>query len=248
MSSPSSAFELVAHRGNSAEFPENSLPAVASALQLGLRFVEIDVQLSQDLVPVVMHDHTLMRTAGRDGTVFDMTAAQLSQLDVAEPQRFGGRYAGTHIPLLGEFVALLANHPQARGFVEIKSESLERFGHEQVVSRVLAALAPCLARCIVISFDFEAIERARAAGAPSVGWVLPQWDAATRSACSRLAPDFVFVDHEIFPADERSWPGTGRWCSYEVTSAELASSLLARGVELMETRRAREALQWRRAR
>ena len=237
------AFELVAHRGNSAEFPENTLPAVASALQLGLPFVEIDVHLTRDLEPVVIHDHTLMRTAGREGLVFDMDCAALTRVEVAERQRFKDRHAGTCIPRLRDFAALLANYPGAHGFVEIKRASLEHFGHDEVVRRVLAALAPCLSRCIVISFDLQAVQLARASGAAAIGWVLPQWSDATRAECIALAPEFVFVDQQKIPVGEAVWP-IGRWCAYEVTSAQLASSLCSRGVQLMETMRAREALGW----
>lgn len=248
MTDPLRSIKLVAHRGNTAEFPENTLPAVASALRLGLRYVEIDVHLAHDLEPMVIHDHTLQRTAGIDGRVFDLDAHALAQIEVAERQRFGDRHAGTRIPRLSDFAALLANHPQAQAFIEIKRASLEHAGHREVVSRVLAALAPCFSRCIVISFDLEAVRMARAAGAAAIGWVLPQWSDAVRQECTTLAPEFVFVDHLKIPPTENVWPGTGRWCAYEVTSAELAASLAARGVQLMETMRVREALGWRLAR
>ncbi|MFM2287572.1 MAG: hypothetical protein RL684_715, partial [Pseudomonadota bacterium] len=62
---------LVAHRGNAAECPENTLPAFQSALQLGVRFLELDVQLSRDGVPIVIHDHLLARTTGLPGSVFE---------------------------------------------------------------------------------------------------------------------------------------------------------------------------------
>ncbi len=55
---------LIAHRGNAAEFPENTLPAFESALELGVRNIEFDVQLTSDKVPVVIHDADL-QTRGR---------------------------------------------------------------------------------------------------------------------------------------------------------------------------------------
>ena len=54
---------LIAHRGNAAEFPENTLPAFESALELGVRNIEFDVQLTSDKVPVVIHDADLKRVA-----------------------------------------------------------------------------------------------------------------------------------------------------------------------------------------
>jgi glycerophosphoryl diester phosphodiesterase len=235
----------VAHRGNAAEFPENTLAAVDSALRLGLRFVEIDVHLARDLEPMVIHDHNLLRTAGRDASVFDLDSTTLTQIEACERTRFADRHAGTRIPRLRDFAALIANHPQARAFVEIKCASIERFGHQEIVSHVLAAIAACSARCIVISFDLEVLRVARQAGAAAIGWVLPQWSAEVQADWRMLSPEFVFVDQAKLPANESVWPGTGQWCSYEVTSAAMAQSLAARGVTLMETMRVREALGWK---
>ncbi|MGF1546037.1 MAG: glycerophosphodiester phosphodiesterase family protein, partial [Thiotrichales bacterium] len=54
-------FDLVAHRGYALRYPENTLPAIEAALAAGARYVEIDVQLSADQVPVLFHDRSLMR-------------------------------------------------------------------------------------------------------------------------------------------------------------------------------------------
>jgi glycerophosphoryl diester phosphodiesterase len=89
---------LVAHRGDARDFPENTIPAFTSALELGLRFLELDVHMSADGVPMVIHDHELTRTTGRPGCVFDMRARELVQIDACEPTRFGERFRGTRIP------------------------------------------------------------------------------------------------------------------------------------------------------
>ena len=57
-----------------------------------MRFLELDVQLSRDGVPVVIHDHMLLRTTGLPGSVFEHDAAELATIDAAETQRFGDRY------------------------------------------------------------------------------------------------------------------------------------------------------------
>ena len=59
--------ELIAHRGWAYRYPENTLPAIAGALGAGARYVEFDVQITADGVPVLFHDSTLDRTAGRPG-------------------------------------------------------------------------------------------------------------------------------------------------------------------------------------
>jgi hypothetical protein len=60
---------IVAHRGNAAEFPENTLEALQSAVDLDLRHVEIDVQLSADRVPFLLHDADFRRMSGRADSV-----------------------------------------------------------------------------------------------------------------------------------------------------------------------------------
>jgi len=84
---------LVARRGDCGEFPDNTLPAVRSAIELGARFIEIDVHLSADGVPMIVHDRQLAAVPG----VEQMSATQLASLDVSQPERFGERFRGTCI-------------------------------------------------------------------------------------------------------------------------------------------------------
>jgi glycerophosphoryl diester phosphodiesterase len=227
--------QLVAHRGNALEYPENTLSAFESALQLGARWLELDVQLSSDHVPVVIHDHLLVRTTGLAGTVFDRPASALCALSAGEPDRFGARFQDVRLPLLEQVLALLVKWPDATLFVEIKTESLEHFGHPLVVSRVVQALAGVARQCVVISFDLPAVRRAREISGLPIGWVLTQYDEASHEQCAALKPDFVFCNYRKFPATGALWPGPWRWASYEVRSATLARELEARGVPLIET-------------
>jgi glycerophosphoryl diester phosphodiesterase len=227
-------YELVAHRGNALEFPENTLPAFASALALGVRYLELDVQLSADQVPMVLHDHELLRTTGARGTVFERTAAQLVTLAAGEPQRLGERFHDVWLPRLDEVLALLRQWPGVTLFVEIKRASLRRFGQTPVLDAVLEAIATLPSQCVVISFDLPAVTRARERGAQRIGWVLPDWSAATRVEAEALRPDFLFGDVEQLPAGEL-WRGPWRWAIYEVEEPETAAALAARGAQLIET-------------
>src|SRR5688572_12411223 len=101
---------LVAHRGNAHDYPENTLPALTSAISLGLRFVEFDVQLSADQVPIVIHDDTLSRTADKPDSIFDLPSAQLAATEANERTRLGERFHDVRIPLLSEVVDLLAQN------------------------------------------------------------------------------------------------------------------------------------------
>jgi len=231
---------LVAHRGNAGEFPENTLPAFSSALEFGLRFLELDVHLSADGVPVVIHDHELIRTTGRPGCVFDLRASELALIDAGEPGRFGERFHGTRIPLLRDVVALLERRPEVTLFVEIKRASLVRFGHEQVVTCVVEALKPARAQCVVISFDLPAVHRVRQFGAMPIGWVVSAYDQHTRLKFEALQPEFLFVDHEMLPPTGALWRGPWRWAVYEVESIQMAQALAARGADYIETMKVRE--------
>src|SRR5512141_2346350 len=100
--------KIIAHRGNAAEFPENTLQALESAVDLGLKHVEFDVQLTADNVPVVFHDSTLDRVADRPDSVHELTWAQLAEIPVGEMQRFGPRFAYTYPPSLAQTVDAIA--------------------------------------------------------------------------------------------------------------------------------------------
>lgn len=227
---------LIAHRGNARDYPENTLPALQSAVDLGVRFLEFDVQLSADEVPVVIHDHELARTAGIPGVVFDLTATELTRTEVNEPQRFGGRHRGTRIPLLSEVVSFIAERREITAFVEIKRASLRRFGHEIVVPKVLEALKPVRSRCVVISFDLPAVHMARQRDGQAIGWVLSEYDGHTRLKYEAFKPEYLFCDHEKLPGDApRLWRGPWRWAIYEVDTPELALSLAERGADFIET-------------
>ena len=71
----------IAHRGGAAEVPENTLAAFRHALALGIRWFELDVQLSRDGVPVVIHDNTVDRMTNGTGEVGALTFEELRHLD-----------------------------------------------------------------------------------------------------------------------------------------------------------------------
>lgn len=226
---------LVAHRGNALEFPENTLPAFESALQLGLRYVELDVQLSRDRVPFVLHDATLERTCGLPGHVWERTATELRELEAAERGRLGNTHAGVRLPDLASALGLLQHWPDATLFVEIKAESIGHFGLQTVLDTVLATLQQRPGRWTVISFDFEAVQRARALSGLPIGWVLTHYDDEAAARARTLAPEYLFCNWRKFPVRDALWAGPWRWCSYEVRDADQARSLLAHGVDLVET-------------
>lgn len=108
---------IVAHRGASRVAPENTLAAIARAADDGARAVELDVALSADGVPVILHDETLNRTTNGKGSVARRTLAELGRLDAGA--WFGARYAGEPLPTLAGAVALILERRMALN-LEIK--------------------------------------------------------------------------------------------------------------------------------
>ncbi|MCD6509283.1 MAG: glycerophosphodiester phosphodiesterase [Thermoprotei archaeon] len=104
-------FFIVAHRGASGYEPENTIRAVRRALDMRVDAVEVDVRLSKDGVPVVMHDETVDRTTDGSGRVDEMTLEELRRLDAGKGER---------IPLLREVLEEVKG--RAVLFVEIKVE------------------------------------------------------------------------------------------------------------------------------
>jgi glycerophosphoryl diester phosphodiesterase len=227
--------EIVAHRGDAEHFPENTLPALASAWQGGLRHVEFDVQVSADGVPYLLHDPSLDRTTHSTGDLRLMNSGQLDGVDAGEPGRFGRRHNGTRLPRLSAAAGLMAGLPDARAFVEIKRASLVHHGHALCIENILAALDGVLDRCVVISFDALACRLARAAGRLPVGWVLEGEPATQLAALEDLQPEYVFCDRRRLAGDSPVPGGSWTWVVYEVGSAAEALGLMRRGVAMVES-------------
>jgi glycerophosphoryl diester phosphodiesterase len=242
MSSPKLP-ELIAHRGNAAEYPENTLPALRSALELGARFLAFDVQLSADRQPMLLNDSNLKRTAGVDRSSLEMTARELAEVPVNEEERFRQRYTDVGIPTLAQAVSLLASHPAATAFVELKRASLRTFGCEIVVRKVCDALKSVARQCVITSHDLAAVHYVRQASSYRIGWILPDYANLSALKCEALAPDYVLCDHQLLTQGaSKLWRGPWRWAIYDVTTRKLALELAARDVRLVATPNVREML------
>lgn len=120
---------VIAHRGASALAPENTLAAVDKAAELGIGWVENDVQRTRDGALVVIHDDSLRRTTNVEEMfpnrapwkVKDFTTAEIARLDAGS--WFGPAYAGTRVPTLEQYVDRVERHHQ-RLLLEIKNPEL----------------------------------------------------------------------------------------------------------------------------
>ena len=148
---------VIAHRGASAEAPENTIAAFELALEQGADGIELDVHLSADDHPVVIHDFTLERTTDGAGPVSGHRVRELKRLDAGawRDRRFRGQRIQTLQEVLERF------RDRARFWVELKGGSaLYSSIEERVVS--LLEIYDVVDRALVQSFDHEAIARIRA--------------------------------------------------------------------------------------
>jgi glycerophosphoryl diester phosphodiesterase len=234
---------LIAHRGNAADFPENTLEAFASAVDLGLRHVELDVQLTSDQVPVVFHDSDLVRVAGREECVHDLRWDQLAEIPIDEETRFGGQFAGVRVPTLARFVETLTTWTGVTAFVEVKRASLRRFGREAALPRIAADVHPARHQCVFISFDLPSVRLLRAMTGMRVGWVIEQYDEETERLARETAPDFLFGNLERIPTQaQQLWEGPWQWAIYEVRDLETARTCGRLGADFVETMTVRDML------
>lgn len=147
---------LCAHRGYSAAYPENTLPALEMGRRHGATTFEIDIVLTRDDEIVLLHDRLLDRTTDGRGFAADADWAEVAKLEALGPD--GRRNPGVRVPLLREVLEWAVAHGVGL-VVEIKEK--ERVG---LLCRHLVALmreTGALGHCIVISFDHVDLARLR---------------------------------------------------------------------------------------
>ncbi|HVR69388.1 MAG TPA: glycerophosphodiester phosphodiesterase family protein [Vicinamibacteria bacterium] len=194
---------IIAHRGDSAHRPENTLAAFASALELGVELVELDVQLSHDGAVVVIHDPSVDRTTGGSGRVREMTLGELRRLSAGYPSRYGAAFAGERIPTLAEVLGLVRD--RARAMIEIKSDAVTSDAEGGIEALAIAEVrrAGMEKDVALISFDRRALVRCRGL-APEIarGHVFERGNAGEFLAGAREAACEVVMPHKRLLSDD----------------------------------------------
>lgn len=151
---------IIAHRGDSAHRPENTLAAFRRALEVGADLVELDVQMTRDGHAVVIHDGTVDRTTDGKGKVTEMSLAELKRLSAGYPEQFGREYSSQRVPALAEVLELVRG--KARAMIEIKKESVALADGDGIEARVVANVqkAGMASDVALISFERRALIRA----------------------------------------------------------------------------------------
>ena len=152
---------IIAHRGDSARAPENTLAAFRSAVDAGADGIELDVRLTKDGEVVVFHDSSLTRIAGRKNKLIQLTADELRDVDAGswfdrkKQSLANAKFAQEKIPTLAETLATLETF-EGLLYIELK-------GRDEDIERLARAVcgmirgSPLLPRIIVKSFKLHAI-------------------------------------------------------------------------------------------
>ncbi|MNX90265.1 Glycerophosphoryl diester phosphodiesterase [compost metagenome] len=154
--------------------PENTLDSFREAFAQGADGVECDVHLSADGQVVVLHDDTLDRTTSGHGPVDALPYAELRALDAGS--WYASRFAGAHVPLLSELLALVKAVGEARGVtpyvvIELKAGSRRYPGIEAAVIDEVRK-AGLGRRALFISFDHFAIKTLKGLAPELAGGIL----------------------------------------------------------------------------
>ena len=229
------ADRLIAHRGDAAQYPENTVPAIESALAAGVNNIELDLQLTTDRVPVLFHDSSLRRIMGKSGSVGKLTATEFLAGEAVYRKRFGEKFHGTPPASLEHALTTLASHPEVTLFLEIKRVTLQQFGIEETVNIVLNAVKHIINPLVFLSFSQRAVQVIRDQSEYPTGWVLDSFDGSHRERANELKPDFLFCNKMKINRD--LWQGVWKWVIYEMESLDSALDWLARGAHFVESMR-----------
>ena len=191
----------IAHRGAPLVAPENTLPALTTAIQAGGRYIESDIQLASTGEACMFHDDSLDRTSNGIGLFEEQPWSLLSELDAG--QWFDDRYVGVRIPLLSDWLQCAAENGVGLN-LEIKPTQQI----EAVVDTTLAminqhwseALPP-----IIISSKSEAVlkccaDKSRCADkAPAIAraWVSPEWEGSWLVTLQSIGCVSWHLDHRL---------------------------------------------------
>jgi len=136
---------VIAHRGHSVEYPENTLAAYRKAIELGVEMIECDVNITRDGRLVMIHDWTLDRTTDGAGPVNAATWDEIQRLDAGA--QFNPGFAGQQIPST-EATIRLFREAGIYGCFEVKGESVA------AANEIASALADLLVQLDALEANF----------------------------------------------------------------------------------------------
>ena len=152
-------FFVIAHRGASAYYPENTMSAFRAAVDMNADMIELDVLISKDNIPVVFHDEKLNKKTNGSGYVMDHILSDLKKLDAGS--WFDPKFKNERIPTLREVLEYSNNKIFVN--IEIKSEAVTQVEKNGIVELVLKLVEELgmQDKVIISSFDYRVLERVK---------------------------------------------------------------------------------------
>ncbi len=230
--------QLVAHRGYSQCFPENTLLAIQAALDEGAKYIEIDVQLSSDKHVMIFHDRDLQRLCHQPGSIYDHPLSVLQGFSSYSPERFGDKYLGEKIATLEDVVPLFEAYPDVTLFIEFKRISIDKFGIDIMFNEVERQIKKIINQCVFISFSFDILNLIREKTVWPIGAIVDEWSKAITTEYNRLEklnPEYFFCDITNLPKEGELKLLNSKIITYECTDLDKAILTLQRGVCFIET-------------
>ncbi len=231
---------IVAHRGASAFYPENTLAAFQAAVELGVDWIELDVVTTADGVVIVSHDTTADRCTDGSGLFKAMTFEEVKTLDAGV--RFSKNFAGERIPTLDEVITLV-EQSAVRLNVEIKGDTLDEMLTTARATVKLLQHRNVLRQSTISSFDAECLREVRQwepllavnlDPTPQDGSLSP-WEVCQQ--CLRCGANFMSHTYEtLTPAllEEARAHGLALW-AWTVNDADAMRRIAAMGVDAILT-------------
>ncbi|MCK4707313.1 MAG: hypothetical protein KAU21_01760, partial [Gammaproteobacteria bacterium] len=143
---------LIAHRGQPLSFPENSLEGFRHVVESGTIYVETDVNITSDGIPVLSHDANLLKLTEKQIIVADHSYDEIKDMPAGFSERFGNKFDHCRIATVAQFSELFKSWPDVTCFVEIKEPCLNYFGLK-AVDLIMHALKDIHSQVVIISFD-----------------------------------------------------------------------------------------------
>jgi len=234
---------LIAHRGQPLTFPENSLEGYKHVAEAGTRYVETDIHITADGIPVLSHDANLLKLTGKQIIISDHSYDEIKDMPAGFPERFSAQYDHCRIATLQQFVELMKSWPDITCFIELKRSSLSYFG-DKAVDLTLLGIESIQSQCVLISYDYDALSYAQEHYKIPLGWVLPEWSEDNRSKAEALDPEFLFVDVDFCPQESSEiWQGNWQWAAFTINDNKTIEQFSGLGIELLETDRYSDLIQ-----
>jgi glycerophosphoryl diester phosphodiesterase len=224
---------VIGHRGAAAYAPENTLASLACAAELGCTWVEFDVHMTRDDVPVVIHDRNLKRTTGMDAMIDDIHSSQLMEIDAGS--WFDPMWSGERIPTLAQALdacRVLGLTPN----IEIKDEVAGRRAAARAVAETVRERWPSnLPRPLVSSFSLRVLYHMRTLAAEIplglLMWQTPPrfWTLHARILrCASIHVDRTLMSPAVVVKAKRR---DRRLAVYTVNEAPDADAFLQQGAD-----------------